>query len=86
MFKKIVPKLLLLLLVIACADEDYVLPGTQLMLNPHISLYPDSVFPWTASQSGGTEFGVSKEIFLTGNRSLFIENSDSLNSGSGTWT
>ncbi len=88
MFNKFFPSLLLFLLLIGCTVEDNVPAGAQLMANPDISLYPDSVFPWTASQSGGTELGVSEEIFLTGNRSLFIENSDSLNFGSdsGTWT
>lgn len=86
MFNKFFSSLLLFPLLIGCTVEDNVPAGAQLMGNPDISLSPDSVFPWTASQSGGTELGVSKGIFMTGNQSLFIENPDSLNSGSGTWT
>jgi hypothetical protein len=86
MFKKISPRLLLLLLLIACADEENVPSGTQLLMNTHISLSPNSVFPWTSVESEGIELGVSKEIFMTGNQSLFIENPDSLNTNSGSWT
>ena len=87
MFKIISSFLLLLLLLSACVEEDHPPPGSQLLMNHHISLTPDSVFPWTAVKSEGVELGVSKEIFFTGNQSLFIENTDSLyfNSG-GSWT
>lgn len=85
MFKKKSYRLLLFFLLVACAEEDNVPPGTQFVLNPNISLYHDSVFPWTADKSEGIEVGVSKEIFMTGNRSLFIENPDSLNFNSGSW-
>lgn len=47
------------------------------MLNPNLSLYPDSVVPWTPSNSKGILHGVSREVFMSGNRSLFIENQDS---------
>jgi hypothetical protein len=56
------------------------------MLNPNISLYPDSVFPWMASNLEGIEYGVSEEIFMTGNRSLFIGNPDSVSTRAGFWT
>lgn len=86
MFKKIAIKSILILLLVACADEDILPAGTQFLPNSNISEYPDSVFPWTSYKLGGTEVGVSKEVFMTGNRSLFIENQDSLNSGQATWT
>jgi hypothetical protein len=56
------------------------------MLNPNISLYPDSVFPWTALNLEGIEYGVIEEIFMTGNRSLFIGNPDSVSTRAGFWT
>ena len=56
------------------------------MLNPNISLYPDSVFPWTALNLEGIEYGVIEEIFMTGNRSLFIGNPDSVSNRAGFWT
>ncbi|MFC4874530.1 hypothetical protein [Negadavirga shengliensis] len=86
MFKNISLGPLLLLLLMACVDEDTLPPGTQLMLNPHISLSHDSVFPWTANKSDGIELGVSKEVFMTGIQSLFIENRDSVNLNYGSWT
>lgn len=39
-----------------------------------------------ASQSEGIEIGTSKEIFMTGNHSLFLANPDSLNVNAGTWS
>ncbi|WP_154855007.1 hypothetical protein [Cyclobacterium xiamenense] len=78
--------LLPLFLFFACEVEDKVLPGTQLLRNSNLSSDPDSVFPWMASQSERIEIGISKEIFLTGNQSLFIANPDSLNFNAGTWS
>lgn len=77
---------ILFLLLVACAEEDYLPSGSELLSNTNLSEYPDSVFPWTSYKLGGTDVGVSKEVFMTGNRSLFIENLDSLNSGQATWT
>lgn len=86
MYKRIALKSIFFFLLVACSDEDILPAGTELLANPNLSYYPDSVFPWTSYQSGGTKTGVSKEVFLSGNRSLFVENLDSLNSGSATWT
>ncbi|WP_194776271.1 hypothetical protein [Pararhodonellum marinum] len=86
MFQKIAPRLLPILLLLSCVAEDNIPTGSQLMLNPNLSLYPDSVFPWTAHSTGEIEAGVSHEIFFTGNRSLFIDNQDSLAFGSGSWS
>lgn len=86
MFKKILPGLLVIPLLIACAaEEEHLPPGTQLMLNPNLSLYTDSVFPWTVSPFAGAKTGASTEVFMTGNRSLFIEIPDSLKYTSGSW-
>jgi len=86
MLKKVALKSILFLLLLACTGEDILPVGTELLTNSNLSYYPDSVIPWTSYQSGNTEIGVSKEVFMTGNRSLFVENLDSLNSGSATWT
>lgn len=57
------------------------------MLNPNLSLYPDSVFPWIPETSNNKiESGVSREVFVTGNRSLYLENQDSLLAYSSSWT
>ncbi len=89
MFKIIFPRLLLLLLLIACAEEDVIPPGpgTQLLVNTHISLSPDSVLPWRGGPNklGDFESGVSKEIFFIGNQSLFLEKTDSLSGYHGDW-
>ena len=61
-------------MLFSCGQEDTLPKGSQLMLNPNLSLYPDSVFPWTPSNSTGVQHGVSREVFISGNRSLYIEN------------
>jgi hypothetical protein len=86
MLKKVAFKSIFFLLLLACTGDDILPAGTELLTNSNLSFYPDSVFPWTSSQSGDIEIGVSKEVFMTGNRSLFIENLDSLISPSGAWT
>lgn len=86
MIKKVTLKSILFLLLVACSGDDILPSGTELLTNSNLSFYPDSVFPWTNSQLGDIKIGVSKEVFMTGNRSLFIENLDSLIAPSGTWT
>lgn len=73
------------LLLISCADEDNLPSGSELLSNTNLSEYPDSVFPWTPSKSEGIILGVSKEVFMTGNRSLFIENLDSTIARPSSW-
>jgi hypothetical protein len=76
---------ILLLLLGSCVEEETVPLGTQLLVNPNMSMFPDSVKPWRSNRSGG--IGVSREVFFTGNRSLFIENHpDSVYSVSGSWS
>ena len=53
--------------------------NSQLLRNTDISLSPDTVTPWVPITSDGFRLGVSQDTFLVGNRSLFIENQDSLN-------
>lgn len=76
MYRKSFVYLLFVLLLLSCTEEDTLPRGSQLMLNPNLSLYPDSVFPWTPSNSNGIQHGVSREEFVSGNRSLYIENPD----------
>lgn len=86
MLKKVALKLILFFLLVACTGDDILPAGTELLTNSNLSFYPDSVFPWTNRQLGDIEIGVSREVFMAGNRSLFIQNLDSLISPSGTWT
>ncbi len=79
--------ILLLFLLISCSSEEEYLPkGSQLLLNPNLSLYPDNVFPWAPLIPNEIQYGVSREVFLTGNRSLFIENKERSTANSATWT
>ncbi|HSF52543.1 MAG TPA: hypothetical protein VLA71_02270, partial [Algoriphagus sp.] len=61
MVKKSFFHLLLFSLLISCNEEEFLPQGSQLLLNPNLSLYPDSVFPWTPSNSNGIQHGVSRE-------------------------
>ncbi|MFC3416404.1 hypothetical protein [Algoriphagus hitonicola] len=79
--------ILLLFWLISCSSEEEYLPrGSQLLLNPNLSLYPDNVFPWAPLIPNEIQYGVSREVFLTGNRSLFIENKERSTANSATWT
>lgn len=76
-----------ILLFVSCSSEEEYLPrGSQLLLNPNLSLYPDNVFPWAPLIPNEIQYGVSREVFLTGNRSLFIENKERSTANSATWT
>ncbi|GMQ25594.1 hypothetical protein Aoki45_22760 [Algoriphagus sp. oki45] len=66
--------LFLLAILFSCQEEDFLPRGTQLMLNPNLSQFPDSVDPWKPSNPDGIQMGVSREVFVSGNRSLFVEN------------
>ncbi|MDF2156316.1 hypothetical protein [Algoriphagus sp. CAU 1675] len=74
-----------LLFLLSCSEEDYLPRGSQLLLNPNLSLYQDSVFPWAPRFPNEIQYGVSREVFLTGNRSLFIENKERSSANSATW-
>jgi hypothetical protein len=65
--------------------KDGLPANSQLLRNTDISLSPDSVSPWVPVASEGFSLGVSQEVFLSGNRSLFIENQDSLNVNTAIW-
>lgn len=65
--------------------KDGLPANSQLLRNTDISLTPDSVSPWVPVTSEGFSLGVSQEVFLSGNRSLFIENRDSLNVNTAIW-
>ncbi|SFG28889.1 hypothetical protein SAMN04487988_102330 [Algoriphagus hitonicola] len=76
-----------ILLLVSCEDEDFVPRGSQLLLNPNLSLYEDSVLPWTSTIIRNQfETGVTREVFYSGNRSLFIENQDSTEFASASWS
>jgi hypothetical protein len=79
--------ILLLFLLISCkSEEDYLPRGSQLLLNPNLSLYPDNVLPWAPMIPNTIQYGVSREVFLTGNRSIFIENKERSTANSASWT
>lgn len=87
MFKKSLLNLVLLsMLLFSCGEEDTLPIGSQLMLNPNLSLYPDSVFPWTPSNSNGIQHGVSREVFISGNRSLYIHNPNRTVANASFWS
>ncbi|WP_373523721.1 hypothetical protein [Aquiflexum sp.] len=65
--------------------KDSLPANSQLLRNIDISLSPDSVTPWAPVANEGFSLGVSQETFLSGNRSLFIENQDSLNINAALW-
>ncbi|MBN3581678.1 hypothetical protein JYB64_04715 [Algoriphagus aestuarii] len=78
--------ILLLFLSISCSsEEDYLPKGTQLLLNPNLSLFPDNVSPWSPLIPNTIQYGVSRDVFVTGNRSLFIENKERSTAQSATW-
>lgn len=78
--------ILFLFLLVSCnAEEEFLPKGSQLLLNPNLSLYPDNVSPWTPLTSNTVQYGVSREVFLTGNRSLFIENKERSTAHAATW-
>jgi hypothetical protein len=85
MLGKKIPKILLVLLLVACTEEEHVPKGTQLLVNPNMSMFPDSVSPWRANRSEAEGMGASRDVFLTGNRSLYIQNPDSVYILSGSW-
>lgn len=75
----------LIVLFISCTEDDG-LPGkAQLLKNPDLASPEGSVSPWMPIIEPGFSLGASTEIFRSANRSLYIENSDSLNTNSGTW-
>lgn len=79
--------ILFLFLFASCSEEESFLPkGSQLLLNPNLSLYPDSVFPWAPLTPNENQFGVSQEVYLSGNRSLFIESKDRSTAQTASWT
>ena len=86
MFRKSFFHILLFSLLLSCKEEDTLPLGSQLLLNPNLSLYSDSVFPWTPSNSNGIQHGVSREVFVSGNRSLYIENPDRTVADASHWS
>lgn len=76
-----------LLAFCSVADPPSLPSGSQLMLNPNLSLYPDSVIPWESYDfRNHFDIGISREVFFTGNRSLFVENKDSTEFATGGWS
>ncbi|MDX5337855.1 MAG: hypothetical protein LPK25_02435 [Cyclobacteriaceae bacterium] len=80
--------LFLLVLLFSCQkeEEDFLPKGAQLMLNPNLSQFPDSVNPWKPSNPDGIQLGVSREVFISGNRSLFIENKTREMASASSWS
>lgn len=65
--------------------KDGLPTNSQLLQNTNISFSPDTVSPWVRIAGDGFTLGVSQETFLSGDRSLFIENQDSLNMNFAVW-
>lgn len=86
MLRKSLFYLLLISLLMSCDEKETLPRGSQLLLNPNLSLYPDSVFPWTPSNPDGIQNGVSREEFVSGNRSLYIENPNRTVANASHWT
>ncbi|WP_373494462.1 hypothetical protein [Aquiflexum sp.] len=83
---KALPVILICLLLFQCdSGKDGLPANSQLLRNTDISLSPDSFSPWVPVTNDGFSLGISQETFLSGNRSLFIENQDSLNVNAALW-
>lgn len=79
--------LITIILLSACVEQVSLLPaGSQLLRNSDFSQSLDNVSPWVPISSPGFELGISDEIFRSGSRSVFIENTDIFNENTGTWT
>jgi hypothetical protein len=77
----------LLLLIGACAENEEAPVGAQLLGNTNISDSPNDVSPWSAQNfTGFQKTGVSKEVFLTGFQSLYIDSPDEASSVDASWT
>jgi hypothetical protein len=83
--KKIFLLLFISTLFIQCREDDGLPSNTQLLKNSDIDSSDGIVSPWMAITEPGFFLGSSIEIFRSENRSLFIENRDSLNTNSATW-
>jgi hypothetical protein len=70
---------------LGCKEDDSFPSGTQLLENPDLDSPDGSVSPWVPVTEPGFNLGSSTEVFRSSNRSLYIENSDSLNTNSATW-
>ena len=70
---------------IRCTMDDGLPANTQLLENPDLASSDGSISPWMAFSEPGFTLGSSTEVFRSSNKSLFIENRDSLNTNSGTW-
>ena len=69
----------------ACATMDDGFPaGAQILKNTDLSS-SDSPSPWVSISAPGFTLGVSRDEFRSTPGSLFIENSDSLNTNASTW-
>lgn len=72
-------------LFISCKEDDGLPGNTQLLKNTDLASPDGSISPWMPVTEPGFTLGTSTEIFRSANKSLFIENSDSLNTNSATW-
>lgn len=78
--------LCLVWLSIGCVEKEDLLPtGTQLLRNSNLSNSMDNVRPWVSTVVSTFNLGVSDEVYFSGNRSIFLEGTDSLATGSVAW-
>ncbi|UJP63910.1 hypothetical protein IPZ59_13885 [Mongoliitalea daihaiensis] len=72
--------------VLSCMEQETLVPsGSQLLRNIDLSNSLDNVSPWTSVAAVPFIVGVSDEEYFTGNRSLFLEGTDSLARSSVAW-
>lgn len=72
-------------LFISCTEDDGLPAKTQLLRNSDLESPDGSISPWVPVTEPGFNLGSSTEVFRSSKKSLFIENSDSLNTNSATW-
>ncbi|MCR9015655.1 hypothetical protein [Aquiflexum gelatinilyticum] len=72
-------------LFISCTEDDGLPVNTQLLKNSDLESPDGSISPWVPVTEPGFNLGSSTEVFRSSKKSLFIENSDSLNTNSATW-
>ncbi|MCS4432931.1 hypothetical protein [Aquiflexum gelatinilyticum] len=77
--------ILVLGILISCAQDDDLPAKTQLLRNSDLESPDGSISPWVPVTEPGFNLGSSTEVFRSSKKSLFIENSDSLNTNSATW-
>ena len=77
--------ILMLGLFISCTEDEGLPVGTQLLRNSDLESPDGSISPWVPVSEPGFTLGSSIQVYRSSTKSLFITNSDSLNTNSATW-